>query len=35
MQENAESVYYRGIANLVHASVEDLYLIFEDQGKPL
>jgi len=35
MQENADSVYYRGIANLVHASIEDLYLIFEDQNKPL
>jgi len=34
MQENAESIYYRGIANLVHATIEDLYLIFEDQSKP-
>jgi TorA maturation chaperone TorD len=34
MQKNAESVYYRGIANLVHASIEDLYQIFEDQRKP-
>ena len=35
MQENAESIYYRGIANLVHASIEDLYLIFDDQSKSL
>jgi len=34
MQKNAESVYYRGIANLAHGSIEDLYLIFEDQSKP-
>jgi len=35
MQKNAESVYYRGIANMALACVEDLYGIFDSQNKPL
>ncbi|MCX6334706.1 MAG: molecular chaperone TorD family protein [Bacteroidia bacterium] len=35
MQDNAKSIYYRGIGNLVLACIEDLYGIFEYQGKAL
>jgi TorA maturation chaperone TorD len=35
VQENSLSVYYRGVGNLVLACTEDLYGIFDDQGKLL
>jgi TorA maturation chaperone TorD len=35
MQDNAHSIYYRGVGNLVLACIEDLYSVFEIQSKPL
>lgn len=35
MQDHAESVYYKGIGNLIYACSEDLYAFFSDQGRLL
>jgi putative dimethyl sulfoxide reductase chaperone len=33
--EHAKTLSYRGIGTLIHACVEDIYGIFDNQGKPL